>query len=192
MREPRMLEPSMLIPVGTNWKDERFNPYEKQILDAITKEWYLSYVAGRDWPDNRFERAKDKIIECIIETEYCIKAFTSWKPDRQQTLEKYLVKEFPYLESKIGQIEPEYKTVFWRFVMDIGGKAMQKLPVEDFYRAAEAYSFAEQTIERHIFYKFFKESIKKGTVGKWAKFIIDYFRENSSGAGNYRMLEVTA
>jgi len=95
-------------------------------------------------------------------------------------------------QEKIGQIEKQYRSEFWFFAHVIGGDLMQKMPVVEFYNATEAWEFAKQAEQRTSYLKGLKESAEKGTVGKWAKTIIKYFRESSKGAGNYRVLEVAA
>jgi len=71
-------------------------------------------------------------------------------------------------------------------------KRVSMMSQTDFNNAAEAYEFAKGVDMKLKFFKGLMESADKGTVSKWAKTIIKYFRDNAKGAGNYRMIEVAA
>lgn len=185
-------DPATNYFAGLDWNEERFSPYAEQIIEGVTRDSYWSYMSGCLWKDERFDRAAERIINAILPTEDFSRAYNDWLPERVKTIEEYFIKKHPCLQNRIEQIEPVYKPRFWQFAEKIGGELMQKVPIEDFYNAAEAYEFALQKDNVDLFYKGLKESAEKGSVGKWAKIIIQHFRESSIGAGSYRFLEVAA
>jgi len=93
------------------------------------------------------------------------------------------------VQQKYLQIEPAYKKVWVTLIRESTDvKKFLEMPSVDFYLAAEAYEFALQSKKEEMFLKAFDECVGKGTVNKWAKTIIEYFREHSKGAGHYRNL----
>ena len=204
----------LCFQAGLNWRDERFNAAAQKIADGVTLDPNSCYAAGREWMDERFNRFAEQITAKVTEDpELCFLAGMHWTDERldgrllakvkdnsnftQQARSKWsrqraIILDSPEMIKYLSEIEPQYRTEFWQFMENIGTQHMQKLPIKDFYLATDAHSFAKQADSEKLFYKGLEESIEKGSVEKWAKTIIKYFRQNAKGAGNYRVLEVTA
>jgi len=169
---------------GYRWKDERFNKYADRFVSRVAQDADMSYKAGRDWNDDRFYCFSDELIAAVQKDEETVsRALEHWDECRVVAI------SYPYLSPTIRRLQPEYKMIFAEFTTNIGGEQMQKMPLADFYNAAEAYEFAKQSKYKEMFFDNLVTCIEKGTVGKWAKHIIQYFRSNAKGAGNYRMLD---
>jgi len=187
------LEPDHARRAGIFWKDERFERLAEVIVQSVTSDSDSSYYAGRDWSDERFKKYADRLMQSVQkDAVYTYRAITSWPDDRILTLRKKLTPDFLKFEGFVRKIPHEQRDAALAFAVNIGHEAVSRLSITEFYNAAEALAFAEQTRQQDRFYQGLKESIEKGTVNKWAKTIIKYFRDASKGAGNYRMIEVTA
>jgi len=208
-------DPRRCYLAGYDWKDERYFPYAEQILTGVTKDPMYCYEAGRIWKEPRFWHAAERIVSALTQSpHYCNEAALHWKEhrfypfadklipailsDKEATDEAHKtwhqgasLLDHPHLVSQLQNIQPQYRKTFLLFTDGLG-EQIQKLPIEDFYYAAEAYEFARQVKQEEPFFRGLSESIPKGTVSKWAKTIIQYFRETSKGAGNYRVLEQAA
>ena len=201
---------------GKYWSDENFNKYTEQIIESLTKDMGACYSAGISWPDNRFDRYAQQIVTALTQNpKWSGDAGTVWLDSRFYPFAEQLMAAVQTDDNTLGEaiknwrtdrvlslmypslldyrrsIEPQYRSTFSKFLIQTGTHMIQ-LPMQEFYLAAEAYEFAKQANKEEQFFKGLKGSAEKGSVGKWAKTIIKYFRESSKGAGNYRMLEVAA
>jgi len=173
---------------GSNWKDERFDKYAEQIIAGIERNPVQCLNAGMQWEDHRFNRYASRLLYAILKGSAATiaTARTYLRPQRKVML------DYPEYAEHIASIDSQYFDSYMKFSEKIGIDTLQKLHAEDMYSVTEAFEFAKQTRNQARFYQGLKESIEKGSVNKWSKTIIKYFRDNAKGAGNYRMIEVTA
>jgi len=191
-------DPVACFEVGMHrWRTWWYRKHLDQIIEVMTKDPIQSYGAGTLWKDKLFNRYADKIAESTandIKASYsALTLWYMWKEERRPYLRKALRRKYsPECRLyKTANTKYELLTLV-EFHAMIGIDAVSKLSKIQFDLATEAYEFAKQADSEKQFYKGLKESIEKGTVNKWAKTIIKYFRDASKGAGNYRMIEVTA
>jgi len=181
---------------GLDWNDERFNKHAEQIIQTISQDAQNSYYAGEHWSKERFDRAAIRIAYKVSQDPVLQKrAETTWRPERYKIVEIFNIatnnEERDRIANLLQQVGLQYNQTMHVFTFYIRNKLARMTPSE-FLLATEAHSFAEQVEQEEPFFNGLEESIDKGTVDKWAKHIIQYFRENSKGAGNYRILEVAA
>lgn len=178
---------------GIHWNDKRFERFEELIVQATTSNTEVAYAAGLRWNYARFNKHADRIIQSVQQSaRYIIEAATSWSEARKQILQKSLTQEYRNLVTILTNIDKAYHDTAFEFTDIIGVKRVSMMSQTDFNNAAEAYEFAKGVDMKLKFFKGLMESADKGTVSKWAKTIIKYFRDNAKGAGNYRMIEVAA
>jgi len=216
---PKIMEaitqhPVLCYHAGRYWSDKRFNRCAQQLIEGIKKDPEFVFKAGRNyatcnttlelrnsmamplrdpvddynegWNDERFYAHANQLLSGIPTDSINAKNMRQFWHKRRA-----IFFDYPELGTYYNNIEPQCRATFLDFAENIGGYLL-KVQKTDFYTATEAYAFAKQAHSERPFFKGLGESAQKGTVGKWAKAIIQYFREKSKGAGNYRILEVAA
>jgi hypothetical protein len=76
-----------------------------------------------------------------------------------------------------------WTNLFWRAEDQ---KLLAELPYHSFKQVSHAHQLAEGAKETEQFYASLSQTLQEGNVDKWATYIIDHFRKNSIGGGNYR------
>jgi len=93
------------------------------------------------------------------------------------------------LSRKAESVQEGYKPTFLKFAATLGEpERLKALPESHFYAAAQAYEFARQHGVSDDFFTGLNDSLRQGTVDKWANAIITHFREDAKGGEVYRKL----
>lgn len=127
-----------------------------------------------------------------------IREHTKYPDDR--LLEQQLITSFKQnLEPKqfeewVGAIKQYHSIMeeegknFWMLCSRTSIDDITRIPVDGFDQVTQAFEFAKHYEKKDAFIQGLKESIEEGTVLKWSQSIIQYFRNQTKGGHNYRML----
>ncbi len=96
------------------------------------------------------------------------------------------------IDTLLPLIPASYHSTWHEFASKIGIISLMEISSADFLAAARAYDFSRQSGQELQFWEGLQESAQKGTIGAWSQCIVDYFRKDAKGGGNYRLMEGTA
>jgi len=194
---------------GRSLEDERFNNYSELIAYGVTLDEKYFKEAQDHWRDKRFLMAS--LLKNFPDVEERKRISGQVHTISQEKKTDYL-----YLRIHTGEALTlldeydlyralrdvvyarrtreglDYLVTQIKFKAYLGNKIMRNLTTLQADIIMEAYSFAVQAKQEKQFFEGLKTNIVRGTDNKYCKTIIQYFRGNAQGAGNYRMIEVAA
>jgi len=187
-------DPTCCNLAGRDWSNKRFNPYADKIAQAVIDNPYWSLVSGTNWLGPRFNRYAERLAASVAEDlEQACNGINSdvWPEDRRKHLTEAIKKRYDACPHYKARTEDDIAPLL-KLHKGLGIDALSTIPTEQIGMVEEAYAFATQARAEKLFFEGLKTNITRSTIDKYCKAIIQYFRTNAIGAGNYRMLEVAA
>jgi hypothetical protein len=151
---------------------------------------------GTDLPDDRFALAEDILSSRIANSPNTFRhALKNWKTERSHKLQQKLIEIYNLPDDAFkyhNNFTERQKVHFWNFVSITSLENMVRLKAWEIDALGTASTLAESDGNFPKFKEGFLVNADRGTVGPWAKAIVDNFKKQSYGGDNYHKRDVIA